>query len=906
MAFGTDKRYALLGFLAYAGEWVGRDRLAFLFWPDVTSSTSRSRLRQLLRRVRALDWVTGLESERTRVRWVVETDVASFETALEENDWQRAFDLYEGPLLDGITRDDVPEFAAWLDYERATLHDRWRSVLFEQAGRLGEDEGHRPVIPLLAALLRTDEFDEEALRAYMTASFHAGQRLRALETYRGFEVHLRDELGLEPALATQRLAQSIRRPGANPPPPMLRGPLDAAGPLSSAAPASAFVGRDEELRSVAASLSRPGCRMLTLVGLGGVGKSRIALEMCHAWHDPAHFVRLDGLANPASIPAAITDVVGCTPRGGEDPVAQLVSHIGRQRMLLVLDDYEQLTEGADLVSKMLRACPSLSVLVTSRERLGVPEEWVYEVPGLSFPALDAPLERAGAYDAVRLFTARAEQVREGYRLSAGDLPHVLRICRLVQGLPLGLELAAAWMRSATAEAIADEIAANVDFLRRRNSAERHESIRAVFENSWRMLTREEQQVLATLSVFRGGFTRDAARTVAHASTPVLSALVDKSLLQLLPSGRYERHPLLYQYVSEKHQAYEDREASHRRHARHFLVVAENIGAKLRTTRDVGDLDVLEADHENLRKALRWGLAHDTGLAVRLAGVLGRFWEIRGHLLEACEWLEASLSSATDVPTEVEARALDALGRLLYLRGDRASAEPRIRAALACWRRVGDDHGISSALNHLGVLAMDQGEFARAEELYREALASCLSRNDRTGVAYLLNNLGEVARLHEDYAWAEERYQESLAMHRAAGNQRGTAITLGNLGFVVHAQGRPGQAAASFDESIALKYHLGDEIGMAYCFVGLAGILCDVGTYATAARLLGVAERMMQAHSVALDAADRSNYEANVAGCRANLGDDTFAAMAESGRTLDVEAAVDLAREAGTEAVGRNA
>lgn len=489
-------------------------------------------------------------------------------------------------------------------------------------------------------------------------------------------------------------------------------------------------------------------------------------------------------------------------------------------------------------------------------------------------------------------------------MTDGDRPHVLRICRLVQGLPLGLELAAAWMRGASAAAIADEVASDLDFLRRRNVADRHRSVRAVFESSWRMLTREEQRAYAMLAVFRGGFTREAAYAVARAPTPILAALVDKSLLRREADGRYERHPLLYQYVLEKLERFEEADASRRRHAHHFVSVAEDAAGRLRRTRGASDLDALEADHENLREALRWGREHDPVIALRLAGALGRFWEIRGHLLEGCDWLEASLSAAVDAPPEVEARALGAYGRLLYLRGERDAAASRIQAALRRWRDAEDAHGVSSALNHLGALAMEAGDLARADALYREALASCRERDDRTGVAHLLNNLGEVARLQGDAPRAEDLYEESLALHREMDNQRGVAITLGNLGFVVHRQGRGDEAAARFLESIALKHRIGDRIGLSYCFVGLAGVLSEGGEHVRAAHLLGAADALMRTHAVELDAADRAAHAACVAWCRAEMGDDAFVRATDAGRAMELDDIVAAAVTVGADTGGR--
>lgn len=894
--FSSDKRFYLLGFLAYTGEWVSRDRLAYLFWPDVSTKVSKHRLRQLLKRVRALAWLSDLEVERSRVRWTVDADVRAFSHAIDEDDWELALELYRGPLLDGMTGDASSEFAEWLELERATLQNRWRAHLLQKAGRPGQDERNQPIVRHLATLLQTDEFDEEVLRAYMTSLFHSGRRTSAIAVYEEFAERVRDVLGLEPMPATQRLADSVRHAENEIVLAEIIKSENGSPVLSTAPPASTFVGRDVELASVMGMLVQPACRLLTLVGMGGVGKSRIAWQVAQAWDDPARFVRLDTLSSAAGIPGAIADSLGRPLRGRIDPLEQVIACIGERRMLLVLDNYEHVMEGVTIPSRLLQACPALSLLVTSRERLDLAEEWLYAVPGLSFPPRDVPLEEALEYEAVQLFKARTEQVRRSYRLNAEDLPHILEICRLVHGLPLGLELAAAWMGSVTAEAVAEETRSNADFLRRNGVGDRHESVRAVFENSWQLLKPEEQRALATLSVFRGGFTREAAKIVATASTAVLAALVDRSLLALLPDGRYDRHPLLYQYMSEKLARYDEEEASRRRHARYFLAMAESDDSSPRITRGGLELDALEAEHENLRAALRWGLATDHVLALRLAGALAGFWEVRGHLTEGCGWLAACLEAGTTAPAEIEARALVAHGRLLFLRGEKSEAGPRFSAALARWREAEDERGITNALNSLGGLAMEQGDFPKAEALYREALDSCLERDDQVGVANLLNNLAEVARIQQAYPRAERMYRECLALHRSLGNERGAAIALGNLGFVMRHQGELDQATTLLGESIVLKQRLKDEIGLAYCFAGLAGVLCDDARFLHAARLLGAADALIRNHSLELDVTDRADYEESVDLARSRLGDAVYSETAAEGRAMGVDRAVSYALE----------
>lgn len=895
--FASDKRWFLLAYLAVRGSWVGRDRLAHLFWPDVSSSTARDRFRQLLRRTQRLTDLDGLEAERQRVRWSVETDLHAFGEALDRGDDDRAFETYTGPLLDALDADAAPAFATWLELERDTIERRWRDVALRQGAVAAGTRPHPRALERLEALLRSDPLDEEALRAYMAVAHATGRRTLALEAYRAFAADVRDELGLEPSSATRTLAEAVRAAVDTSPSAVPRPADPAAVTATSATPDDAFIGRDEEVLGVTSMLTRDDARLVSLVGIGGVGKSRIAQQVYAHWEGTAWFVRLEGLTDPADLPAAVADAIGCRLSPVDDPFEQIVERLAGHTALVVLDDYDELTDAAGFTSRLLGACPNLSIVVTSRVRLGVPEEWLFEVHGLAVPPDDVDPEAAQAFDAIRLFTTRAQQVRDGYRPSREDVAHLAHICRLVEGLPLGLELAATWLRGLAPGAIAEEIAADVDFLERRHGHDRHRSIRAVFERSWRSLTAEEQRVLATTAVFRDGFTRDGARSVTRASTPVLASLVDASLLRVRPSGRYDRHPLLYQYVHEKFTESVDVASALERHADYFLALAEDVGGRLHAMRGVDDLDALSAEHENLRSALRWGIEHDPVLALRLAGALGRYWEIRGHVMEGCEWLERCLAREDEVAAEFEARALDALGRLLSLRGERAAAEARVESALERWRSVGDESGMASALNHLGGLALKGGAFDRAESLYREALESHRARCDAIGVANLLNNLGEVARLRGATAVAEERYREALELHRAYDEPRGVGITLGNLGFVVRRQGRASEAASLLAESVAIKHDLGDRIGLAYGFVGLAGVLVDGGASRDAAHLLGVADRLMAEHAVELDAADRSDQRDTVERCRSSLGESTFLAALEEGRSSDTSEAVALVMDA---------
>lgn len=344
--------------------------------------------------------------------------------------------------------------------------------------------------------------------------------------------------------------------------------------------AASFVGRLPELAGIYRSLDDADGRLLTLKGPGGVGKSRLALEVARQQRESGRFphgifvVPLESLVSPGLIPNAIAGALGLDTPGPARALRRIVDHVGDRHVLLVLDNFEHLMSGAELVAELIAACPNLRILVTSRERLNLAQERVMPVGGLPFPEDGAlTVDEAGELAAVSLYVQRARRANPGFELDDETLPDVLETCRLVEGLPLGIELAATWLRVLPPDEVAAEIARSPSFLvaRDRNVPDRHQSLRRAFDHSWRLLRPEEQRVLRGLAVFRGGFRRSAAGEVAEATIPVLASLVEKSLLRIDQGGRYDRHPLLYQFTIEKLAAHPDEKATARlRHGRYFL------------------------------------------------------------------------------------------------------------------------------------------------------------------------------------------------------------------------------------------------------------------------------------------------------------------------------------------------
>ena len=450
------------------------------------------------------------------------------------------------------------------------------------------------------------------------------------------------------------LEELTATPPPVPPQPMTPSPLRVAATLTR------LIGRQAECAILRRLLVDEQRRLVTLFGLGGSGKTQLALHVAHElqaeFTHGAAFVPLTPILNAADLPAAIAEAVGVQLPGNVDPTEQLVHALQGHTFLLVLDNFEHLLaegdEAAEKVADLLQKLPGLHMLITSRERLRLASEHLFDLSGLSVPgaATVAELEHAGA---ARLFVARAQQVAHDFAVTPANAEAIARICTLLDGMPLELEMAAAWARILTAEEIAAEIARSLDFLAlsERGVPTRHRSVRAVFDHSWALLTAEEQAVAMRLALFRGGFDRTAARTVADASLPVLAALLDKSFVRTVApptnapqSGqRYEIHELLRQYLWDQLQAAGEDQRSRRRHADFFAAFAEAIEPRLFAEDALALQHQLEAEKGNLRAALQWSLhdGHDGAIGVRLAGALGRYWYLAGHWREGREWLQVA-------------------------------------------------------------------------------------------------------------------------------------------------------------------------------------------------------------------------------------------------------------------------
>ena len=573
-----------------------------------------------------------------------------------------------------------------------------------------------------------------------------------------------------------------------------------------------LVGREEELRRIDDYLTRSDCRLLTLVGPGGIGKTRLAFESARAARQDAfphgiYCVLLQQLTSYETIVSAIADALSHPFQAGQDPKAQLLHHLQGRTLLLVLDNFEHLVAGAELLSEILAAAPGVKLLVTSRERLRLVEEWVFDVDGLQVPELDtAPdFER---YSAVRLFTLQATRVAASFQYHAASAPAVIRICRLVGGMPLAIELAAVWARALSPEQIAVELEQSLDILESpaRNALPRHRTMRAVIEPAWNRLSEEERQVFRKLSVFRGGFTREAAEQVAGATISGLAELVDKSMLRLNSNARYDLHELLRQFAAEQLRFEGEDEAMFATHSRYYADYLQQRLADLKGRRQIPAMMEINTDFENIRTAWNFAARH------RLEPVIGAminalevFCSLRERDAEGLALFQFAERQFAPAPGEVPTRLW---GQLLSRAAGGETGKAPAERALAIARQHEDWPEIAYCLEVLGTEASKEGDRDATKAFLTQSLEIYRRLGDRFAVAGVLFRLQGTSR---NEAWEDfSRYgEESLTISRAIGDRVGAAWTLSSVAINRMREGNFVQSEQLWLERIALGYEIGN-------------------------------------------------------------------------------------------------
>ncbi len=619
-----------------------------------------------------------------------------------------------------------------------------------------------------------------------------------------------------------------------------------------------FIGREPELAALAQLVHDPQCSLITIVGPGGIGKTRLVIEAANRqrnlFPDGVWFVPLDPVSSAEYIIPAIADALDFRFQDPAKPQEQLLKYLRNKNGLLVLDNVEHLMNGVGLFSEILQSSLHIKLLVTSRERLNLLYEWVFEINGLPIPP-DDRAEQFEEYSSVALFLQSARRAQTGFKLRADERRWVLNICQTMEGMPLGIELSASWVGLLSCEEIAEEIKRNIDFLSgsMRDLPERHRSIRAVFDHSWKRLTVVEQQVMSQLSIFQGGFQRQAAEQVAGASLPTLSILVNRTLLRRVSPGQYGLHELVRQY-SKEHLASDPQlyAAAQQRHYACFLSLVETANNELKGSNQQEWLERLEQEHSNLRAALEWALKRDHEApgeerALQLAGTLRWFWRMRGYFHEGRDWLVQALQTCPEGPTAARASALLGLSMLLNILGDLNAAYSQVEESAAIFRKIGDQRGLAEALSEAGATLIWQGEATIAFARLEEALAIYQDIGDRWGEAQVLYRLGGTLLEYNRDPRGRDMLEESTRILEEIGEKYLYVYVLIFLGETDKQLGNYASARKYLEQGLTVATEIKHSGGIADAHTNLGEVFQIQGEYSIAQVHLEAAQRVYQEH-----------------------------------------------------------
>ncbi len=874
--FRSRKALALLGYLATQGQPISREHLVDLFWEGQPETRGRANLSWVLNKIGSR--LPGcLQSDRHTVQFqqtgLYWSDIDAFELLVARREMaslSAAVELYRGEFLADLYLDGCSEFDIWLVGERERWRQRAAGALDELIARHNRSGEVEQSLQFARRLLLLEPWREETHQQVMRLLARSGQRSAALAQYEACRRTLAQELNVKPMRDTTALYERVRA-------------ADETRRHELPAQPTPFIGREKELAEVIGLLDKPDCRLLTLAGPGGIGKTRLALQAATARLDAflegVHFVPLAGVSSAEFLVSAIAGALRFAFFGSQDPCLQLVNYLRGKEMLLILDNMEHLLGGSTLLVEILQQAPEVKLLVTSRERLNLRWEWCFEVEGLEYPPgntiNDQSLE---AYSAVQLFQQVARQTCVQSSLSACAPLAMARICQLVEGMPLGIELAAAWVGTRTCEEIAAEIQYSLDLLAtcQRDVPERHRSVRATFEHSWHLLTLHEQRVLMKLSVFHRAFQRQAACQVAGATPLVLKSLVDKSLLRCTPPGQYEMHELLRQYAAEKlaaaPQAQTEANDLHCAYYTEFLQSQEGLLARAGVAQAIA---AIKTEIENVRAAWRWAVSQarlpeiehglnslsrfyflagpyqegeaTIGLAVERVQTLidkasqpdpdtrvvlikllteqVRFLNRRGMCEQAIAAAQKATSLAALDDTTEQASRLKAAGYLqwgqsLWGTRDYAAARARLEQALTLARAVHLQQVEADSLNGLGLVCWHLSDYEGARAYLGQALGVFREISDRKGESESLVSFGCVCGYQDDHAGARAYFERALDIFREVGDQRGISVALVNLGLVANQQGDYAGASSSYQQGLRISHEIGDRPGEGLALINL--------------------------------------------------------------------------------------
>ena len=678
-----------------------------------------------------------------------------------------------------------------------------------------------------------------------------------------------------------------------------------------------IIGRESEITEILRLLRREDIRLVTLTGIGGTGKTRLAQTIARNslpdFTGGVFFVELAAVTRPDLVIATIAQPLGVKDEGGKPISDQLKERIGDEQMLLVLDNFEQVVDAAPQVAELLSACNGLKILVTSRLLLRVQAENEFIVPPLPAPAevAESTFEDIENNASVRLFVERARAAKPHFQLTGDNAGDVAAICSRLEGLPLAIELAAARIRILSPGEILAKLANRLTLLTGgpRDLPERQQTMSAAVEWSYDLLTDHEKELFRRLAVFVGGFRLGAAQFIATGRGPdedslsnqalnSVTSLVDHSLLlqRDLPGGesRFRMLEVVRDFALRQLIAAGEEGAIRKEHAAHFVLLAEEAEPYIQAAQSAEWLDRLEEEHDNIRAAIIWALENDMSMAFRMAAAVRNFWILHSHLSEGYGWLKATLEADEEPPLSLRFKLMNGLGLAARFRGDYETAHRAYERGYAAGIEAGDKKGTAIAGRGLGLVAMQQGDFAASRIFFESGLAISRELDDKFGIAITLSFLGDVSRTENDYAAAQPLYRESVELFREIDNKSALCDALNNLGAAYAAVGDAEKAERAFREALETARKLGNKITISLSIDGFAALAASRNDNDHAAMLAGAAESVRDSIGYKIEPAERAFRERYLDPVRTGLSKDKFDECTAVGRAMTIDAAIEEA------------
>ena len=907
---------------------LSRETISFALWPDIPESAAKANLRRHLydlRRILPSDesWIISRGSilawKPTADYWL---DVAYFEQLSQTNQLVEAIDLYQDDLLIDLYED-------WLEPERERFRALYMSNLERLISRYQIGDDYPQAIYYAQQLLTTDPLREDTVRSLMQLRFDAGDRAGALQTYQQFEERIETELGVAPMPETAVLYTQMKSGTKKAPQPSFqptqRTPHNLPHQLTS------FFGRNQELSSITEQLTNGSTRLLTLTGPGGSGKTRLALKAANQlleeqplpFPDGIYFVDLSAITEPKQIVLLINELFNLKDSQETTPQEQLKKHLQGKKILIILDNFEQVVAAAPILTDLLTAVAHLHLLITSRILLNLYGEQEYPISPLPLPQTDQLAQTADLqhFAALALFTDRAHAHQPSFSLNQDNAATIAQICSRLDGLPLAIELAAARIKLFPPQALLSQLTNRLNFLtsHNQNRPVRQQTLREAINWSYHLLDDAEKQLFTRLAIFQGGFTVNAVtaviyerpspdlHTLDYTTLNQLQSLVEKSILQQTANTtnqpRFHLLPLLREFAQEFLDQDPHLPKLREHHLNYYTALAQTADKQLHNSQQTQWLAHLKTEEPNCRAALAWSLDpsqpnHIIETGTNLAIALGNgYWRIRGRLIEAWQLARQTLALQHALSIKTRLRLFNQTAAIFQWYGQYDQAEALLAEAIPLARELDDPHLLQVALHNLGLSAGRQGHYQQAEKLLTEAVNLRRQINQNTmddTLGRTLNNLAIVVKYLGDYERASALFQECLAFDEQTGNLLGAGAVSSNIGKLALLQGDLKKAETYLLSSLQIRQQLGDQTGTIAVLSGLAELMRLQGHHSHSIQLYSACHSLHQTLNYPLTPENHRQQQESLTYLKQQVTPAAFDKAWQNGQNLTLEEASTIA------------